>query len=145
MNTEKLNYLINIAPSLILAKNNEDFKNKPSPNKWSKQEVLGHLIDSATNNHQRFIRSQFEETPIIPYNQNEWNNRCFYNKFPNTQLVTFWKSYNEQILSLLRLIPEDNLIKKCNTGGNENFTVKFLFDDYVNHLEYHLKQIIRIE
>lgn len=145
MDTERLNYLINTVPSLILAENNEEFKRKPSPNKWSKQEILGHLIDSATNNYQRFIRSQFEEIPVIPYDQNKWNEFSYYNSFSKSQLVTFWKSYNEQILTLFKLIPKDKLSKKCNTGGSDNFTLAFLFDDYVEHLEYHLKQIIILD
>src|SRR4030095_2595683 len=39
---------------------------KPAPGKWSKKEILGHLIDSATNNHQRFVRTQMTEELIFP-------------------------------------------------------------------------------
>ncbi len=42
------------------------------PNKWSKKEIIGHLINSATNNHQRFVRCQFETIPKIVYDQNKW-------------------------------------------------------------------------
>ena len=145
MKTERLRFLINHAPTLINHENEVDFKTKPSPTKWSKQEILGHLIDSATNNHQRFVRSQFEEIPEIPYDQNEWNKYSYYNSISKTQLVNFWKSYNEQILSLIELIPKEKLIKLCNTGGNENFTIEYLFNDYVEHLEYHLKKIVNID
>ena len=144
MKTERLRFLINHTPTSIDHENEVDFKMKPAANKWSKQEILVHLIDSATNNHQRFVRSQFEEKPNIPYNQNEWNKCNYYNSISKTQLVTFWKSYNEQIVSLIELIPKEKLNNICNTGGDKNFTIKFLVDDYAEHLEYHCKQIVNI-
>jgi hypothetical protein len=145
MKTERLRFLINHASTLINQENEVNFKMKPSPTKWSKQEILGHLIDSATNNHQRFVRSQFEKIPKIPYDQNEWNKCNYYNSISKTQLVNFWKSYNEQILSLIELIPIGTLNNLCNTGGNENVTIDFLFNDYVEHTEHHLKQIVNID
>ena len=145
MKTDRLRFLIDNAVTLIHQENEVDFKVKPAPTKWSKQEILGHLIDSATNNHQRFVRSQFEETPKIPYDQNAWNKYNYYNDFSKKQLVTFWKSYNQQILSLIELIPQEKLNSLCNTGGNESFTIEFLFDDYVEHLEYHLRQIVILD
>ncbi|MBK9046740.1 MAG: hypothetical protein IPL74_08565 [Bacteroidetes bacterium] len=56
----------------------EDEMAKKSLQKWSKKEILGHLIDSATNNHQRFVRGQFETVPEISYDQNNWNTFSYY-------------------------------------------------------------------
>lgn len=137
----RLEYLIKVIPPLLKDINDDTFKAKVT-NKWSKQEILGHLIDSATNNHQRFVRSQFEDIPVISYDQNEWNKYSYYNKFDKAQLVEFWKIYNSQILELIKVMPTENLTKECNTGGLENYTIEFLFNDYVEHLEHHLKQIV---
>ena len=145
LNTDKLSVLLKNAPSLLLEQDDLEFKDKLSVNKWSKQEILGHLIDSAANNHQRFVRSQFEAVPVIPYDQNEWNKYNYYNEFSKTQLVEFWTVYNTQILQLAQLIPDELLSKECNPGNDEQYTIAYLFNDYVDHLEYHLKQIIAID
>ncbi len=119
-----------------------DFNLKLTPNKWSKKEILGHLIDSATNNHQRFIRGQFESIPLISYDQNKWNEFSYYQQFNTDQSIQFWTFYNLQLLELIKLIPPNNLKKECNTGGQTNVTIEFLFVDYVSHLEHHLGQIL---
>lgn len=63
----RLIYIIHEAPKLLMGIGEEKMLLKPSIDKWSKKEILGHLIDSATNNHQRFVRAQFEMNPEIVY------------------------------------------------------------------------------
>jgi hypothetical protein len=145
LNTERLQELIDLAPAQLLAHNETVFKQKPKPEKWSKQEILGHLIDSAVNNHQRFIRTQFQDDANIPYNQDEWNKHGYYNEISTAQLVSFWKAYNTQILALISSIPTVLLSRTCRVGGEESYTIQFLFNDYVAHQEYHLKQIIEFD
>ena len=70
---DRLQYLCDAIPSLIKQIPEQEFSHKSAPGKWSKKEILGHLIDSATNNHQRFVRAQFEDTPFIIYDQDNWN------------------------------------------------------------------------
>ena len=87
--------------------------------KWSKKEVLGHLIDSATNNHRRLVQSQFEVAPLIAYDQNNWNKYNFYNQISSKQLISFWTIYNQQLVELIKLLPKESLLRECNTGkGN---------------------------
>jgi hypothetical protein len=62
---DRLGHFCDMVPEKIKALDKENLKVKPGPGKWSRQEILGHLIDSAANNHQRFIRVQFEEAPAI--------------------------------------------------------------------------------
>ncbi|MGQ0827780.1 MAG: hypothetical protein ACT4ON_05245 [Bacteroidota bacterium] len=86
MTTEPLNrlqHLCDTIPGLLSKIPENDFTNKPRPGKWSKKEILGHLIDSATNNHQRFVRAQFENIPQISYDQNNWNACSRYNQINN--------------------------------------------------------------
>lgn len=118
-----------------------NFSEKISPDKWSKKEIIGHLIDSATNNHQRFVRGQFENKPQIVYDQNNWNVYNFYQQIDKNQIIDFWVIYNKQLLELIKRIPPENLQLECFVG-EKSLTLEFLITDYVDHLEHHLKQVV---
>ena len=118
------------------------FSFKTNPDKWGKKEILGHLIDSATNNHQRFVRIQFEHLPVISYNQNQWNDKNHYHSLSKEHLIQFWTIYNSHLLEIIKLIPQDNLSKQGFTGGNIPVTLSWLINDYVSHTEHHLKQLV---
>lgn len=117
------------------------FSLKPSPEKWSKKEILGHLIDSAANNHHRFIRSQFEEIVIVSYNQNEWNQYNHYNELSSVHLLNFWKTYNQHLVEIIKRISNTNLNKTLKTAKGDEISLSFLVEDYIDHLEHHLSQI----
>lgn len=138
---ERLRYLCKIIPNLLMNIDEIEFSRKPSPEKWSKKEILGHLIDSATNNHHRFIRSQFENIPDISYNQDSWNTAGKYNEIDSEHLIEFWTVYNRHLLYLVQKFTPENLNRECNTGGEEIHTLEWLVIDYVRHLEHHLKQL----
>lgn len=137
----RLEYIINLTPKMLTEISEENMSTKPSPTKWSKKEIIGHLIDSATNNHQRFVRGQFENIPEISYDQNNWNEFSFYNQIESKQIISFWTIYNKQIIEIIKRIPKENLEKQIKIGNNI-LTLEFLIIDYVEHLEHHLKQII---
>ena len=139
---DRLENLCKTMPTLLHNISDAEFNYKPTPDKWSKKQILGHLIDSATNNHQRFIRSQFEYVPIISYDQNKWNVFNYYQQIKVGQLIIFWASYNLQLVALYKLIPSANLKNECNTGEQNNVTIEWLFNDYVSHLEHHLQKIL---
>jgi hypothetical protein len=67
----RLQDLLDVVPAKLSRIKDTDFVYKPAPDKWSKKEILGHLIDSAANNHQRFIRAQYENIPTIVYDPNK--------------------------------------------------------------------------
>ena len=117
------------------------FSIKPSSGKWSKKEILGHLIDSATNNHQRFIRVQFENKPTIFYDQDKWVHYNHYNDLPAKQLIRFWTIYNKHLVEVIKTIPEENLLNQCKMKNGKYVTLDFLINDYVAHLEHHIRQI----
>jgi hypothetical protein len=141
---KRLKILCDLIPNYLTRINEEEFCFKLNPNKWSKKEILGHLIDSAANNYQRFVRAQFENIPAISYDQNNWNTFSYHNQTDSRQLIEFWTSYNKQIIELFKHIPEENLKRKCIAGGNK-VTLEFIINDYVTHLEHHLKQIINYD
>ena len=138
---KKLQYLCKIVPELLLKIDEQTFCEKLTPEKWSKKQVIGHLIDSATNNHQRFVRGQFEAFPSIQYDQNKWNECNFYQEIDSKQIINFWKVYNLQLVEIINRIPKENLNKQINVG-NDFLTLEFIITDYVEHLEHHLKQIV---
>lgn len=138
----RLRHLCRIIPPLLSAIDEETFSKKPAPHKWSKKEILGHLIDSANNNHQRFVRAQFEEVPIIFYNQDKWNNYGYYHRADSKNLVALWTAYNNHLAELINQIPEESLARECKTGDNEKHSLEFLINDYVVHMEHHLRQIV---
>jgi hypothetical protein len=137
-----LEQVLNVAPAVLLAIPEPAFSQRPHPDKWSKKEILGHLIDSAANNHQRFIRTRYENIPFIVYDQDRWNDLNYYAALPQEHLVTFWMTYNRHLLELIKRIPEAAWSKECNTGGSHNKTLGWLIDDYLVHMEHHLVQII---
>lgn len=138
---DRLEYLCNTIPELLTNISDNLFSEKMRPEKWSKKEIIGHLIDSVTNNHQRFVRSQFENIPQITYDQNNWNKYNFYQQIDKKQVIDFWTIYNKQILELIIRIPSENLQREC-LAGDKSLTLDFLINDYVEHLEHHLKQVV---
>lgn len=137
----RLNFIIDKVPNILSEISEENMTLKPFPNKWSKKEIIGHLIDSATNNHQRFVRGQFEHNPEIRYDQNKWNEFSFYQEIASNQIISFWTIYNRQLLEIISRISTNNLKNQINVG-DKSLTIEFLIVDYVEHLEHHLKQII---
>lgn len=117
-------------------------RHKPSADRWSIAEVIGHLVDSASNNHQRFIRAQESESLTFPkYEQNSWVTRNAYASANWESLVELWYHYNMQLARVLAQIPDGDLSKQCTIGENEPVTLEWLATDYLDHLVHHLKKI----
>lgn len=134
---ERLNYLCLEIPERLEKIHENVFSYKPSSDVWSKKEILGHLIDSAINNNLRFVRSQFELNPTIVYEQNNWVAFSFYNTYTSKQLIEFWRLYNQHIIHLVEHLSKQSSERLCN-----NETLFYIFDDYVSHVEHHLRQIV---
>lgn len=112
------------------------------PGKWSVKEIIGHLIDSATNNHQRFIRAQQTHEFAFPgYVQDEWVRSQGYQDRPWLELIDLWALYNRHLSHVIQRIPESALEAKCRIGTGEPVTLAFLIEDYLGHLHHHLAQI----
>jgi hypothetical protein len=124
-----------------------------APGKWSPREVLGHLIDSASNNHQRFVRARFQENLVFPgYVQDEWVRHQNYREEPWADLVELWRLYNQHIARVMDEIPEelwgretrehtfDRILMNAVPAG-EPATLEHLRRDYVAHLQHHVEQI----
>jgi hypothetical protein len=127
--------------------NEIDFDLKPAPDKWSKKEELGHLIDSAHNNLRRFIVAQYELNPKIIYHQNEWVMAANYQQQQPAELIVLWTLLNNQICEVLKLMPDDDDERMCDAGtdGVELHSLKWLAEDYIKHLKHHLHHILELD
>lgn len=139
----RLQYLCSVIPALLRETDEDAFAAKPSPCKWSKKEIIGHLIDSATNNHHRIIRGQFETSPDIFYDQDKWNENSFYQDMEKEKIISFWLHYNLYLIELFQRIPPEKLSYTVSRGAEKDLTLKYIIEDYVAHLEHHLRQVVK--
>ena len=116
---------------------------KSSPEKWSKKEIIGHLIDSAQNNIRRFVVAQYEENPSIIYNQNKWVAINDYQHQPLEHIIQLWYLLNKQVVNILRNTPAEMAQNTCKS--EEVHTIEWLASDYVKHLEHHIHQLLNLE
>jgi hypothetical protein len=138
---DDLKNLVTDFSARILQIPDPEFSAKSLPNKWSKKEVLGHLIDSAQNNLRRFICSQYEATPPkIVYNQDLWVSCNAYQAMKKEDIIALWRLMNERIAAVLDNMPEANYTLKSETS--QLHTLLWLAEDYVRHMKHHLNQII---
>jgi hypothetical protein len=115
---------------------------KPVPDKWSKKEILGHLIDSASNNHQRFVRAQqVTELRFPVYKQVDWVKTQNYAAENWKDMLNLWIALNKHLAHIINQIPPEKLSVICWLGDNKPITVEELIVDYIRHVEHHLKQI----
>lgn len=123
----------------------EELLYKPVPNKWSRLEILGHLIDSAINNLKRFIEIQFLPQPytVVSYRQNELVEANQYQNLPLAHLLGLWTTLNSQIIYVVQNIPKEKLNYPVDPqyDNKEMKSLDWIICDYVAHLEHHLKQL----
>ena len=139
--TRELSNILSEYSPKFAAITNEVFSEKPLPHKWSKKEVLGHLIDSAQNNLRRFICAQYEShPPFITYQQDFWVESNQYQSMEKADVIHLWRLINERIIAVLNNMAPEAYDKQANTGTLHS--LEWLAQDYVKHLKHHVNQII---
>ena len=130
-----------------------DASRRPSPGKWSAKEIIGHLIDSASNNHGRFVRAQLCDDLVFEgYDQDAWVRVQRYQERPWPDLVGLWQTYNHHIANLMESADAEALERPRARHNlhrlgwqpiaeSEPATLAWFMRDYVGHLEHHLRQI----
>jgi hypothetical protein len=151
---DELRSVVERATPTLLALSEDATAQSPAPGKWSPREVVGHLIDSASNNHQRFVRAQVEGGLVFGgYDQDAWVTVQQYQHAPWTELVTLWRAFNLHLARVMAAVPEPvrtrvhhrhNLDKVAwqTVPAGEPATLDYFMSDYVRHLEHHLGQLL---
>ena len=121
----------------------EKFHFKPSAARWSKKEILGHLVDSAQNNIRRFVVAQYDERPKIVYNQNKWVAITNYQEYQLADLIDLWYQLNKHIFQVLRFMPDE--MSKRQVQTEDLHDLRWLAEDYIRHLLHHLHQVLDLE
>lgn len=138
----KLEQIIRVVPNRLLCLSDASSSIQPAPGKWSPKQELGHLIDSAANNHQRIVRSQLEDRPRLRgYNGDVWVLFHAYQQREWRELVGLWRSLNRQLVRAAESISDDGWARTCTIDDSQPLTIRFIVDDYVVHLLHHLAHI----
>jgi len=134
--------LLQCVPDRLDKLSQDTVESKATPSNWSPKEELGHLLDSAANNHQRIVRAQFEDNPAMPgYEQNRWVAVHAYRRRDWQELIEVWQALNRQLLAAAEGVPDSAWSRTLTVAGSEPLTLQFVFDDYVDHMLHHLRHI----
>ncbi|MDQ6770909.1 MAG: DinB family protein [Gemmatimonadota bacterium] len=125
--------------------------------KWCPREVIGHLIDSASNNHQRFVRARFQDDLVFPgYDQDAWVAAQSYRDAPWDELIELWSAFNFHIARVMESTPDEQLTKSRArhnldalawkpVSRDKPATLDYFMSDYVAHLKHHLYQVVELD
>jgi len=140
--SEKLTQAVESAQS-VLRQVTETESNKPVlSGGWSRKQLLGHLIDSASNNHQRFVRASLQTSLDFPgYDQDGCVRVQGVEEAEWPLLVALWGNYNRYLAHVIAHLPASKLETPCRIGSDEPVTLRFLAEDYLKHMLHHLGQI----
>ena len=131
------------AVARLLEIDEETASRRPAPGKWCHKETIGHLIDSAANNHQRFIRMQMQEhLELKGYDGDEWVRIQQYQNRPWREIVMLWESYNRQLAHVIRLADPKSLKHTWVAPEGETVDLEFVIRDYVVNMQHHLDQVL---
>jgi len=149
----RLRALVRSAAAELRAMSDERAAEPPAPGKWSPKQLIGHLIDSASNNHQRFVRARFRDDLCFEgYDQDAWVAAGAYQAAPWAELIDVWEGLNLQIARVIEATPAEVLARPRAehaldriaweaAPAEEPATLEYFVRDYVNHLAHHLRQI----
>ena len=126
---------------------------RPNPTAWSIKEIIGHLIDSAANNHARFVRAASQDDLVFQgYAQDEWVRVQEYATAPWNEIVSLWHGYNRHLARVMAAIPPNVRHRQHERHNLHEIgwrpfsrdvpaTLDQLMHDYVLHLAHHLSQV----
>jgi len=140
---ERIRELIDEARGSLQRIPPEDTAARSGPKVWSKKEVIGHLIDSAANNHQRIVRAAQNLAGDFPtYDQVAWVAVQRYNGIPWEEILDLWYSYNRHLCRIISNIPREALSSPCNIGKGKPVSLELVITDYLRHLQHHLDKVL---
>ena len=129
-------------PNLV-AIDEEQASTPRAEGKWSRKQVMGHLVDSAFNNHQRFVRAQLSSSLSFPgYTQDSWVTAQAYQDRSWADILRLWVEVNRHLAHVIARISRHTLVTPCTIGEGAPVTLRFVLEDYVRHLHHHLAQVL---
>jgi hypothetical protein len=139
---KELRTLIDEIPRRLSKLPPSQMESKPALSNWSPKEELGHLLDSAANNHQRIVRTQLEDEPRMPgYDGDAWVGLHRYQQRNWPEMIELWRALNQQLLTAAEAAPDDAWSRTCTIADSLPLTLKFVFEDYLDHMIHHLTHI----
>jgi hypothetical protein len=109
---------------------------------WTRKQIVGHLLDSAANNRQRFVRATIDGQYAGPgYAQDAWVAAHGYSDQPWETLLRWWQAEHEILVNVVERIPEERLEAMCVMGDDAPVSLRFLIEDYLSHQRGHFKQL----
>lgn len=141
------------ASAALLALDERTVARRPDERHWSIKEIIGHLVDSASNNHRRFVSAQLrDDLDFEGYEQDAWVTLQRYQDADWRSLVTLWRTFNEHVAHVMSATPEEVRVRPRRrhsldriawraVPADEPATLEYFMQDYVGHLEHHLRQI----
>jgi hypothetical protein len=139
----QISELIDEIEPLLKQMTDEEVRKSIKEGGWSKKQILGHLIDSAANNHQRIVRGIQNQALAFPtYDQDQWVTIHDYNEVPWIDLVELFCRYNRHLCRVIEKMPGKALQNPCNIGKDEPVTLEFVIKDYLRHLRHHIDTIV---
>ena len=140
--SEDLRRILDAAEPRLRAVSEQESEKPVLRGGWSRKQVIGHLIDSAANNHQRFVRASLQGSLEFPgYDQDGMVRVQAVQQADWLTLIALWTSYNRFLAHVIAHIPPDKQETICRIGSHEPVTLRFLAEDYVAHMVHHLGQI----
>jgi hypothetical protein len=134
--------LLDDVPSRLRKLPKERGESATTPSTWSAKEELGHLLDSAANNHQRIVRAQLDDNFAFPgYDQNRWVALHAYQHRDWSELIDTWQALNRQLVMAANAVPASAWSRTLTIANSEPVTLKFVLQDYVAHMLHHLRRI----
>ncbi len=139
---DRLSGLVERAAPVLRAIGEREAAKPALPGGWSRKQVIGHLIDSASNNHQRFVRAALHGGFEGPgYDQNGWVGIQAYQDAPWATLVEIWSALNRLLSYVLAHLPAEASAAPCRVGEHAAMPLEVLAREYLSHLRHHLEQI----
>jgi hypothetical protein len=150
---EELRRAVGRALPVLMTLDDEASARPPAPGKWCPREVLGHLVDSASNNHQRFVRARFQDDLVFPgYDQDAWVSAQGYRTAPWTELVELWRLFNLHLARVFESTPPELARRHVSRHSIDRIafrpvpagqptTLAWFADDYVAHLRHHMSAL----
>lgn len=111
------------------------------------RQIVGHMVDSASNNTHRIIHMHYQDSPVsYPDYANLGNNDRWiaiqnYQEEDWEELVKLWAAVNRHMVHLIRQTDLNKLDQYWVSALKEKVTLRAMISDYPRHFKLHINEI----